>query len=140
MTTLFIFVLSLSACSSLQKLDKETRVLGAALATAAVMEATNNTNYGVTHGVISYGVSHATETFADQLCLEFQQEWPADLLAIVGAAAPALYYHNRESGRSADSKADWLLPLGNLAVMTHRRLSRRQCPAPLSEARGAGDG
>ncbi len=116
----------LCGCSHLQQLDTETKVLGVALGTAAAVELAKVDNGGVTHGVISFGVSHATETFADQCFSEPEQEWAADTLAIIGAAVSAVYYRNRESGNSIDSKADWMLPLGNLIYTTWQRLRYEQ--------------
>ncbi len=122
-------ITGVSGCSNLNYLDTKTKVLGGALATAAVVEATEGTNYGVTHGIISFGVSHATATFADQVFPEPEQEWAADTIAIIGAAIPAAYYIEREDGDSADSNADYLFPLGNFIYTLWNRLSREQHPA-----------
>ncbi len=116
----------LSGCSQLSVLDTETRLLGGAMAAAAVVEATGNDNYGVTHGIISFGISHAAETFADEAFPAPEQEWAADTITIIGAAVPAAYYTQKESGNNTDSQADFLFPVGNLLAVLWRRLSREQ--------------
>ncbi len=119
-------MLALTGCSNFQRLNSEGKVFGGLLVTSAVLETTSDANYGVTHGLISYGISHAAENVADQVFPQPEQEWAADAIAIVGAAIPAAYYVDRENGGSDDSKADWMFPVGNFLITLYRRLRYEQ--------------
>lgn len=118
-----IAALALTGCSQ-QPLSTEAKLLGGALVGTAIVEGSKVDNYGLTHGVISYGLSSAVERFADQAFPHPEQRWAADMLAITGAALPALYYYHREPKDTLDSQADYLLPVGNMLWVAYRRLQR----------------
>ena len=126
----FILLL-LSGCSSLSNLKPDAAVATGVLAYAAVSESSDGKipNYGTTHAMVSYGISEAVADFADRAFPKPEQEWLADSVAIAGAIAPAAYYYDRENDgkdQGLDDKADWILPVGNLARVIWRRLTEEQ--------------
>ncbi len=100
LSSLLLVMVMLSGCSNLQQVDTETKVMAGALATAAVAEATGNPNGGITHGIISFGLSHTAAKVGDAVFPHPDDEWAADTVAIIGALVPTVYYADKESGDS----------------------------------------
>lgn len=125
----WLCLLMISGCSSLPKnIDTESAIASGFMGYAAISETSGGEipNYGTTHAIISYGASEAVGTFADSVFPAPEDEWLADTVAIIGGILPAAYYHDKEKKDSADSEADWVLPLGNMLRVVWKRLGAVQ--------------